>query len=321
MRKVMFTGTDLEVSLLALGTAHFGSGISMAQAFEQLDTYVAYGGNIIDTAHAYGNWISGLDSPSEEAIGEWLKKSRKRNQVLVSTKGGHPNLNDMTRMRVDITSLESDLDASLKKMNIDYFDMYFLHRDDPTVPVEELLEWLEEKVRIGKIRYYGCSNWSFERLKEAQMIAASKGFHGFSCNQAIGCLADVHPETLPPFNIVMDKKIREYHESTQLSFMAYMALSRGYFMKRLAEKPISEENLANYTAKSNDKIVEKLRMLCDGEYSALDFYYQYLIHQKFPTVAIAGFSSKKQIEEAVASIECNMPSSLLLQVAELKELQ
>lgn len=315
------TGTDLEVSRLAMGTAQFGSGLPKEQAFGQLDVYVSLGGNMIDTAHAYGNWIPGLDSPSEETVGEWLKKSGKRNQVIISTKGGHPEMSDMTVMRVNIQELEKDLEASLRKLNTDYVDLYFLHRDDPAVPVEELLGWLEKKTREGKIRYYGCSNWGLLRMKEAQEAAKRNGFHGFACNQAMGCLADVHPETLPPSNVVMDEEIRAYHRQTQLSFMAYMALARGYFLLRLSDAPINQESRDNYTAPSNERIVAKLRELAGTEYSVLDFCYQYLVQQKFPTLPIAGFENVAQLEQAVRSVECDMPEELLAQVSCLKELQ
>lgn len=321
MQKIILTGTDLNVSRLAMGTAQFGSGLSKQKAFEQLDAYVSLGGNLIDTAHAYGNWIPGLDSPSEETVGEWLRQSGKRNRVIVSTKGGHPDMSDMTAMRVNIPELEKDLESSLKKLNVDYVDMYFLHRDDPAVPVEELLGWLEKKVEEGKIRYYGCSNWGLKRMIEAQEAAKKNGYHGFACNQVMGCLADVHPETLPPSNVVMDAEIRAYHEQTQLSFMAYMSLARGYFILRLANAPINQESLDNYTAPSNDRIVEKLRELCDDKYDVLDFCYQYLVQQKFPTMPIAGFDNVAQVEQAVKSVECNMPAELLQQVSGLKELQ
>lgn len=321
MKKIRMTGTSLEVSRLAIGTAQFGSGTPGERAFELLDAYVSLGGNLIDTAHAYGNWIPGLDSPSEETVGAWLKKSGRRNQVIVSTKGGHPDMSDMTAMRVKVPELEKDLEASLHKLNVDYLDLYFLHRDDPAVPVEELLGWLERKVEEGKIRYYGCSNWGLQRMKEAQEAAVREGYHGFACNQVMGCLADVHPETLPPSNVVMDADIRAYHQETQLSFMAYMSLARGYFLLRLANAPITQESLDNYTAPSNEKIVAKLRELAGGEYSVLDFCYQYLVQQKFPTMPIAGFENVEQIEQAVRSIDCEMPAAILEQVSGLKELQ
>lgn len=321
MKKIKLTGTDLTVSQIALGTAQFGSGLPKEAAFRELDAYISLGGNLLDTAHVYGNWIPGLNSPSELTVGEWLKKSGKRNEVLIATKGGHPDVSDMDASRVNVAELEKDLEGSLKNLNVDYLDLYFLHRDDPNVPVQELLEWLEKKVKEGKIRYYGCSNWSLQRMKEAQEAAKKNGYHGFACNQAMGCLADVHPETLPPSNVVMDAAIREYHRQTQLGFMAYMSLARGYFSLRLSGAPISQESLDNYTAPSNERMVEKLRELVGTDYGVLDFCYQYLIRQEFPTVPVSGFRNVKQMEEAALAVDREMPKEVLEQVASLKELQ
>lgn len=321
MKKLYMTGTDLEVSRLALGTAQFGSGISKESAFEQLDAYVFLGGNLIDTAHVYGDWVPGLDSPSEETVGEWLRRSGKRKEVIVSTKGGHPDMEDMSAMRVKIPELEKDLEASLRKLKVDYLDLYFLHRDDPQVPVEELLGWLEKKAEEGKIRYYGCSNWGLDRMKKAQKAAKENGYHGFACNQIMGCLADVHPETLPPSNVVMDADFRAYHQQTGLSFMAYMPLARGYFMRRLAKMPVSQESRDNYTSPSNDRIAEKLKVLAGTKYSVLDFCVQYLIQQRFPSIPVAGFRDTDQLRQTADAVECEMPPEILEQVSCLKELQ
>ncbi len=321
MRTVKMTGTDMVVSQLALGTAQFGTGLEKEKAFEQMDAYVDFGGNLIDTAHAYGNWEPGLDSPSEETIGKWLKQSGKRDKVYISTKGGDNENRKDTGSNLSREVLEEDLTGSLRKLGVDYIDLYFMHKDDPTIPAEEVLGFLEEKVKEGKIRYYGCSNWSLSRIKEAQEAAEKNGYKGFVCDQVLGSLADVNMETLPKGNVAMDKPLRAYHEETQLSFMAYMSLARGYLMCRMSGSPISQETLENYTAPSNDRIVEKLKEIVSDEYTTLDFCYQYLIQLKFPSVPISGFSSLSQMKEAVDAVNKDMPADLLAQVADLKELQ
>lgn len=321
MRKIAMTKTDMVVSQLALGAAQFGTATPKETAFRILDEYVDNGGNLIDTAHVYGMWIPGTDSPSEETIGQWLKISGKRDQVYISTKGGHPALENMNKMRVTPKEVEADLNGSLQKLGTDRIDIYFLHRDDPDVPIEEILGFLEEQVQKGKIRYYGCSNWGLDRMARAQETAKKLGYHGFVCNQIMGCLADVHPETLPPSNVVMDGVIRSYHTKTQMSFMAYMSLARAYFIRRANGKQIDGESLANYTCPSNERILKKLRELEGEGYSILDYCLQYLVQQAFPTIPIAGFGSAGRVEEAIRAIDCDMPADLLSQVASLKELQ
>lgn len=321
MKKIVMTDTDLHVSRLALGTAQFGSGLSKEIAFAQLDAYFDMGGNLIDTAHVYGNWIRGLTSPSEETIGEWLKRSGKRNKIILSSKGGHPDLSDMSAMQLGRNDLDKDLEESLIHLGTDHIDLYFFHRDDPSIPVAELLLWMENKVKEGKIRWYGCSNWSLKRMVEAQDFAKEHGLHGFSCNQEMGCLADVNTDTLPPSNVVIDKEIRAYHQKTKLSFMAYMSLARGYFFRRYNDLPITEESRANYTNPSNDRIAAKLKELCSGQYGVLDYCWQYVVQQDFPSIPVAGFSSVSQMKQAAAAINRDMPRELLAQIASLKELQ
>lgn len=119
----------------------------------------------------------------------------------------------------------------------------------------------------------------------------------------------------------MDKEVRAYHKKTKLSFMAYMSLARGYFFRRYKALPINEESLANYSAPSNDRIAAKLQEICDEHYGVLDYCYQYVVRQDFPSIPIAGFSSITQMEQAVKAVDADMPLELLEQVSSLKELQ
>lgn len=322
MKKHAMKGTQLSVSPIALGTAQFGTGVSPEQAFIQLDTFTEFGGNMIDTAHVYGNWIPGMDSPSEETIGKWLLQTKKREKIVLVTKGGHPIPDRMSGKRVNSTDLDSDLEGSLRKLCTDYIDLYLLHQDDPDKPVEEILDYLEKKVSEGKIRYYGCSNWSLERIEDAKKAAERNHFKGFACNQAMGCLADVHKDTLPPSNTVLDKKMRAYHQKTQMPFMAYMSMARGYFVKRMENKDISQESWDNYTCASNERILQTLKELCaDTGYSVQDFCYQYLIRQKFLCIPVAGFSSITQMKQAINAVNIEMPDKYIEELAVLKQLQ
>jgi aryl-alcohol dehydrogenase-like predicted oxidoreductase len=114
-----------------------------------------------------------------------MESRRCRENIIISTKGAHPPLEAMDSSRVNIKALEVDLQGSLESLRTDTIDLYFLHRDDPQVPVAELIEWLEAQKGQGRIRYYGCSNWSLQRIMDAQQYALSKGYDGFSCNQIL----------------------------------------------------------------------------------------------------------------------------------------
>src|SRR5215510_5653035 len=101
MHYVTITGTELQVSPVALGTSELGKGsLAGTAGFELLDEYVALGGNFIDTAHVYADWLPGEKHSSEKAIGRWLTARRNRDQVVLSTKGAHPELATMNVPRL-----------------------------------------------------------------------------------------------------------------------------------------------------------------------------------------------------------------------------
>ena len=212
-----------------LGGAGFGTAIANDKVAQQIDTYIDCGGMLLDSAHVYGNWVPGKDCPSEEAIGEWVRKSGHRNAVTISTKGGMDFKNGGNVIGLRPEQIQADMEKSLKKLCTDTVDLYFLHRDDVTIPVEEILGFLEEKVQEGKIRYYGCSNWRLPRIREAEQAAKMNGWKGFVCDQVQASLADINVENMDPDNTIADQELRSYHAQTAMSLMAYMSMGRGYF--------------------------------------------------------------------------------------------
>lgn len=137
--------TALKVSSIGLGCVTFGREIDEETSFTVMDHALGRGINLFDTAEAYGG------GASETVVGKWLKSSGKRDQVVVGTKvSGH-----LTAERI-LTSAE----ASLRRLNIDTIDLFQLHRFDPTVPLEEMLEALNQLVEKGYARYIGCSNFA-----------------------------------------------------------------------------------------------------------------------------------------------------------------
>jgi aryl-alcohol dehydrogenase-like predicted oxidoreductase len=177
MRLVKLFGTELEVSPVCLGAASFGRRLDRDTAFEFLDRFVAAGGNFIDTASLYCRDFEAGISRSEEIIGQYLKE-RGGSPLVVATKGAHYDLKTKEK-RVNRACIEADLDESLRTLGKETIDLYWLHRDDTDKPVEEIVDIMEGFVRAGKIRYYGASNYSFERLTAANKYAKASGGRGF----------------------------------------------------------------------------------------------------------------------------------------------
>ena len=159
------------VSVISLGTGGAGANYDRATAFAMLDAFFEEGGNFVDTAHVYNDWIPGERSRSEKLLGAWMKERRNRSGVLLATKGAHPDLAQMQVGRLSPAEIQADLEESLRFLQVETIDLYWLHRDDPTRPVEEIIDTLEAQVQAGKIRYFGCSNWRLERIQAAQLYS------------------------------------------------------------------------------------------------------------------------------------------------------
>ncbi|MBX3011193.1 MAG: aldo/keto reductase, partial [Caldilineaceae bacterium] len=150
MKQVRIGNTDLTPSALCLGTGSFGTSIPQAEAFTLLDAFVAQGGNFLDTAHVYGNWVPDLPrSISERTLGAWMKARGNRQQILIGTKGAHPDLATMHIPRLAPADIEQDLQESLEHLQTDYIDLYQVHSPDPSTPIEETLRALDDLVRSG----------------------------------------------------------------------------------------------------------------------------------------------------------------------------
>ena len=154
-------GIDKPVSRLVLGTMWMNTR-NLDDAFPVLDAFLAAGGNCFDTAHGYGG------GDSERAFGQWIHERGVRDKVVILGKGAH---HSQDRKRVTPFDIQSDLHDSLARFKVDSIDLYVLHRDDPDKPIGPIVETLHAAKEAGQINAYGGSNWSAERLQEANEYA------------------------------------------------------------------------------------------------------------------------------------------------------
>ncbi|WP_438303566.1 aldo/keto reductase [Streptomyces sp. HUAS TT11] len=156
--------SDLEVFPLSLGGNVFGWTADEAQSFAVLDAYAAAGGNFVDTADSYTAFAPGnKGGESETIIGKWVKARSNRADVVIATKvSQHPEYQGLSA-----ANIKAAADASLRRLDTDYIDLYYTHFDRPEVPVEEIIGALDELVKAGKVRSIGASNISAERLQES----------------------------------------------------------------------------------------------------------------------------------------------------------
>ena len=229
--RLTLPGTALSVSALCLGGNRFGGDLDEAASFALLDAYAERGGNFIDTAHVYADWIPGnAPSSSERTIGRWLADRRPAG-IVVATKGGHPPLDDPATKRLDLGSLRSDVEGSLACLGVAALDLFYLHRDDPGRPAADVLSSLERLRSEGLIRHYAASNWSVARLREAEAAATAENWAGFVASQVEWSLARRNLGTAAADLVAMDPGMVAFHRRTRLTAVPYSAQARGYFDK------------------------------------------------------------------------------------------
>lgn len=308
MRRVTFPGADLSASVLCLGANRFGSELDARASFALLDAFVAAGGNFIDTAHIYADWIpTAPRSASEKTIGAWLKASGRRGQVILATKGGHPDLAAMRRSRLAARDLEADVNASLAALQTDVIDLYWLHRDDPARPVGEIVETLNSLRRAGKIRYFGCSNWRAPRLRAAQDDARQRGLAGFAASQPQWSLAVPNRAGLsdPDGLVVFDAEAYAYHQDTGLAVVPWSAQGQGYFDKldRLGAAGLAEADRRKFDSPANRALYPKVKELA-GRYHATvgAIALSYLLSQPFAVYPVIGPRTVDQLQASLAAL-------------------
>lgn len=173
MRYKLLGRSGLRVSQIALGTMTFGEGAewsrSEAESREVFDTYVEAGGNFIDTANMY------TGGESERIIGNFVKGDRERFVIASKYANAPPGANDPNAAGSHRKSLVQSIDASLKRLNVDYLDLYYVHWWDFTTPVEEVQRALDDAITAGKILHFGLSDVPAWVVSRAQTFADIRG--------------------------------------------------------------------------------------------------------------------------------------------------
>jgi aryl-alcohol dehydrogenase-like predicted oxidoreductase len=165
--------TDIHIAPLVLGTNVFGWTADEKTSFAIIDAFVAEGFTAIDTADVYSRWVPGNDSESERIIGRWMKARGNRSRVHVLTKVG----SDVGQGKRDLSAawIAKAVEASLKRLQTDYIDLYQSHWPDPTVRQEETLQAYDRLIKSGKVRWIGASNYDETLLGEALDLAHTQG--------------------------------------------------------------------------------------------------------------------------------------------------
>ncbi len=285
-----------KTSVLCLGTVGLGFDFSQKQSNEILDAYVELGGNFLDTARVYGDFAGGVCGISERAVGNWLAARRNREQIIVGTKGGHPELSAMNVGRLDRENLSDDIRRSLDDLMVDQVDIYWLHRDDVSRPVGEILETLNGFLQAGYTRFIGVSNWTTARIREANAYAAAHGMMGFCANQPQFSLARQEVMTDPTL-YQMDREMYEFHVETGMPCVPFSSQAKGFFIKLHDGAKISDGAKRRFDSPGNRAIYARLLALSEETgYSVGALSLAYLTCNRFDIFPIVGVSRLSQVE-------------------------
>lgn len=231
-------------SKILLGTAYFGDGISEETAFDMMDKFRELGGTHIDTARLYA------DGRAEEIVAKW-RKSRGAFEMLVSSKGGYPTNDAPESVRISEKEIRHDLELSLRALETECIDFYWIHRDDEETPAGEVIEYLNQFVKEGKIKKFGLSNWSAKRVAQAQAYAKEKNLTGVSASQIRFNPAYCKGERSGL--VGMDPEQFAYYQEETMPVVAYSSQAKGFFSKmaELGEDALSPKARDRYLCEEN----------------------------------------------------------------------
>jgi aryl-alcohol dehydrogenase-like predicted oxidoreductase len=311
MKTVVIPAANLKVSQICLGTSNFGSSISQAEAFRLLDTYVDHGGNFLDTARVYAEWLTGGANASETTLGAWMQSRRNRDRLIVATKGGHPHLSTMHQPRLTPADIRHDIEMSLKYLQTDVIDLYWLHRDDVNQPVGAILEMMEAHIREGSIRAVGCSNWTVDRIREAASYASGHQLTGFVANQFMWSLAEPNREAVSDkTTVIASDADLHYHRETNLPAVAYTSQARGFFSKLASGQTPKQRLYDNPLNRTRFLRVQELSRRY--QVSIASIVLSYLTSQPFPTIPIISASAPEQLQDSLSNPDFVLPPEDLI---------
>jgi len=313
MNKRKLGGSGLEVSPLAFGGNVFGWTADETMSFKLLDAFVAAEFNLIDTADMYSSWVAGnKGGESETIIGKWLKRSGKRDKVIIATKVGKemgPGRKGLSR-----SYIFQAVEDSLRRLQTDYIDLYQSHDDDTQTPLEETMEAFGQLIKQGKVRAVGASNFSAKRLAEALQTSGKYGYPKYQSLQPLYNLYD---------RADYEKELEPLCREKGLGVISFFSLASGF----LSGKYRSEDDLANraradmvkkYLNARGYRILEALDEVARRQnVTPVQAALAWLIARPTVTAPIASATNLDQLNQLIeaATLELDPSSTALLNEA------
>lgn len=307
MEKREIGTSGIKVGPFALGGNVFGWTIDEKQSFEILDAFTDAGLELIDTADVYSTWGPGNSGgESETIIGKWLKRSGKRDKVVIATKVGKPmgeNKKGLSRKYI-----MQAVEDSLKRLQTDYIDLYQSHEDDKNTPLAETLETFTDLVKQGKAKAIGASNYSGERFKEALKVSKESGLIAYQCLQ-------------PEYNLYAreqyEKEFEPVCHENNVGVISYYSLASGFLTgKYRSEHDLSKsrrgQGVKRFLSPRGYKILAALdKVSAEYNVSPAGIALAWIMARPGITAPIASATSPEQLNELIKSTQIKLSSDAL----------
>ncbi|MCH9297288.1 aldo/keto reductase [Pantoea allii] len=303
--------SGINVPLLTFGGNVFGWTVDEKTSFSLLDALVEKGLFFIDTADVYSRWAPGNQGgESETIIGKWLKKSGKRDKIVLATKVGIEMSPEKKGLKPDY--IHQAVEDSLRRLQTDVIDLYQAHRDDDSTPLADTLNAFDALIKAGKVRAIGASNYSATRLQEALDISKQQGLARY--------------ETLQPEYNLYDREgyeseLEQVARDNHLGVINYYALASGFLSGKYkkpqdaAKSQRGQGIVDKYLNERGLRIVEALEdVAASHDASATQVALAWLIARPGITAPIVSATSLQQLDELVKATE------LMLSKQEIEEL-
>lgn len=310
MKKRSLGNSGIQVAPLAFGGNVFGWTIDERTAFQLLDTFVSGGFNLVDTADVYSTWAAGnKGGESETIIGNWLKKSGKRKDVIVATKVGMEMTPDRKGLSKDYIIRSAD--DSLRRLKTDCIDLYQSHQDDEQTPLEETLDAYDQLIKAGKVRTIGASNYSAKRLAKALDTSKRLGLPRYESLQPLYNLHD---------RAGYENELEQLCEREHIGVIPYYSLAAGFLTgKYRTENDLTKSarggTVKKYLNERGFRILDALdQVATQFQTTPAHVSLAWLIARPSITAPIASATSVDQLNDLIEATELELdePSIKLL---------
>lgn len=297
MKTIALGNTGLEVSALCLGSDSIGSKIDRETSFQLLDFFREQGGTLIDTANFYASWLPGCQGgESETTIGLWMRDRGAREDMVIESKLGfaYPGCDG----GLTAAEIQTECEKSLRRLQTDYLDLYYAHRDDPTTPLEETMEAFDRLVQSGKVRALGASNLFGWRIAEANVTSATHDWTGYQViQQRHTYLRPRHGADFGP-QICVTEDLKEYCRQREIALVGYSVLLQGAYMR--ADRPVP----AQYAGPESDERLAALRAVAEQTgFTVGQVVLAWLRQSDPPVLPIIAGSKVEQLAENIGALE------------------